>query len=155
MTYTLTGKIVWVGKVEESLQGNIKRKIQIVIQDKDKQVALWIFNDNIEKFLTPVELGDKVTVEFSVKSNQYKDKWYTNCYCLTMEKIEPKRRSRTSGNTYRNPFTDHACFSHFTNCYTPEDIKKRYRDLCKKYHPDKGGDEKIMQDINSQYDKLK
>ena len=32
---------------------------------------------------------------------------------------------------------------------TKEDIKKQYRYLAKKYHPDQGGDPKKMEEINS------
>ncbi|MBN2768016.1 MAG: DnaJ domain-containing protein [Campylobacterales bacterium] len=37
---------------------------------------------------------------------------------------------------------------------TKDDIKKRYRYLAKKLHPDKGGDEKQMAEINEAYEML-
>jgi len=37
---------------------------------------------------------------------------------------------------------------------TKEEIKKRYRELAHKYHPDKGGDEKIFKEINEAYQVL-
>jgi DnaJ-class molecular chaperone len=37
---------------------------------------------------------------------------------------------------------------------TKEDIKKQYRHLAKKYHPDQGGDPKEMEKINHAYDLL-
>ena len=35
-----------------------------------------------------------------------------------------------------------------------EELRKRYKELLKKYHPDNGGNEEVMKEINSQYDKL-
>jgi len=40
---------------------------------------------------------------------------------------------------------------HFINFKTVEEIKKHYRILAFKNHPDRGGDVKIMQEINAQY----
>jgi curved DNA-binding protein CbpA len=39
----------------------------------------------------------------------------------------------------------------FTDCRTIEEVKNRYRDLAKKYHPDLGGDTVTMQFINAEY----
>jgi len=37
---------------------------------------------------------------------------------------------------------------------TPEEVKERYRELAKKYHPDKGGDEDKMKEIIEAYELL-
>ena len=42
--------------------------------------------------------------------------------------------------------------SYFTGCATLEELKKRYRDLCRKHHPDLGGDEEVMKLINIAYE---
>ena len=34
---------------------------------------------------------------------------------------------------------------------TPDDLRRRYRTLCKRYHPDKGGSDKIQALINEEY----
>lgn len=40
----------------------------------------------------------------------------------------------------------------FDHCTTPDEIRARYRDLAKKYHPDLGGDTATMQELNRQYE---
>ena len=41
--------------------------------------------------------------------------------------------------------------NYFTDCYTVFDIKKRFRELAMKNHPDKGGDNETMRIILEQY----
>lgn len=43
---------------------------------------------------------------------------------------------------------------YFENIHTLEDLKKAYKTLAKKHHPDLGGDETIMKEINAEYDVL-
>lgn len=42
----------------------------------------------------------------------------------------------------------------FKGCESLEDVKKRYRDLAKQHHPDRGGDTATMQSINAEYDRI-
>lgn len=44
---------------------------------------------------------------------------------------------------------------YFDKCKTFDEAKKEYVVLCKKHHPDKGGDTKVMQDINAEWEKQK
>ena len=37
---------------------------------------------------------------------------------------------------------------------TVEELRKRYRELLKQHHPDNGGNEEIMKEINTEYDRL-
>lgn len=39
----------------------------------------------------------------------------------------------------------------FNDCQSVPDVKSRYRDLAKEYHPDRGGTTAVMQEINSEY----
>lgn len=43
----------------------------------------------------------------------------------------------------------------FTNNFTKEELKKRYLELSKKYHPDLNGDEEMMKKVNNAYEVLK
>jgi len=40
---------------------------------------------------------------------------------------------------------------YFSGCVNKESRKKRFKDLAKKHHPDKGGDADIFKEINRQY----
>lgn len=43
---------------------------------------------------------------------------------------------------------------YFKNIGTLDQLRKQYKELLKKYHPDNGGDLGAMQEINAEYDKL-
>ena len=43
---------------------------------------------------------------------------------------------------------------HFAGVTTIEELRRRYRELLKQFHPDNGGDEETMKAINIEYDKL-
>ena len=42
----------------------------------------------------------------------------------------------------------------YQNCSTLEELKAEYKRLAKKYHPDMGGSDDIMAQVNAQYDDL-
>lgn len=44
--------------------------------------------------------------------------------------------------------------NYFTYCKTPEEAKAKYRELSKINHPDKGGSDAVMKEINRQYDEF-
>lgn len=39
----------------------------------------------------------------------------------------------------------------FKDCRTAEEVKAEYRKLCKLHHPDNGGDEETMKEVNAQF----
>ena len=43
---------------------------------------------------------------------------------------------------------------YFTNCKTLEELKQTYKKLAIKNHPDVGGDENVMKEINKEYDEV-
>ena len=45
--------------------------------------------------------------------------------------------------------------NYFSDCHSTEQIKKRYRELAQKFHPDHGGTNKQMTIINLQYEQQK
>ena len=44
--------------------------------------------------------------------------------------------------------------AYFGGCKNLQELRAEYRRLAKQHHPDMGGDEKIMMQINAEYDKL-
>ena len=42
---------------------------------------------------------------------------------------------------------------YFIDCETLEELKKEYKKLAMKHHPDMGGNEETMKAINAEYDK--
>lgn len=44
--------------------------------------------------------------------------------------------------------------TYFKNVQTLDELRKQYKDLLKKYHPDNGGSEDITKTINVEYEKL-
>lgn len=44
--------------------------------------------------------------------------------------------------------------TYFKNVNDLQELRKQYKELLKKYHPDNGGDLEAMQEINAEYDKL-
>ncbi len=55
-----------------------------------------------------------------------------------------------STNTAKNDNS----FDFFSDCDSQEKVRKRYKDLCKVYHPDVSGDGETFKKINEQYEKL-
>ena len=43
---------------------------------------------------------------------------------------------------------------YFENINTLEELRKQYKELLKLHHPDNGGNLEIMQEINTEYDRL-
>src|SRR5271157_2704697 len=42
----------------------------------------------------------------------------------------------------------------FTNCQNLDEVKRRYKELALKYHPDRGGGTETMQQINAEYQNI-
>ena len=45
-------------------------------------------------------------------------------------------------------------WKYFTEVKTIHELRKQYKDLLKKHHPDNGGSEDVMKEINAEYDSL-
>jgi curved DNA-binding protein CbpA len=45
--------------------------------------------------------------------------------------------------------------NYFPDCYTPDELKLKYRNWAKKLHPDKGGSKKQFQEMTDEYEAVK
>jgi curved DNA-binding protein CbpA len=43
---------------------------------------------------------------------------------------------------------------YFTGCSSLDEVKRLYKELAMKYHPDRGGDKATMQAINLEYESI-
>ena len=69
---------------------------------------------------------------------------------------EDDSSSRSSSRSSSTTNTNASSSEFFSGCDTKESLSKRYRDLCKVYHPDMGnGSAEIFNKIQSEYDRLK
>ncbi len=66
-----------------------------------------------------------------------------------------KRSSQGASGEVRNEVAEQGVSAFFNGCESEEEIKKRYHQLCKVFHPDSGsGDEETFVHIREEYDKL-
>jgi hypothetical protein len=98
--FAVTGKIWSVDKVEY----NEKTSLQLVIKKKRKEqeisLCFGIYRDAIMQQFSSRELcgGDYVEVKFSVKSKEYKGKYYTNLYVDNITML--RKGSRNNMNMF-------------------------------------------------------
>jgi len=65
------------------------------------------------------------------------------------------RYNNESKGSDRDPDDQEEEFQFFAGCTDWEQVKTRYRDLMKIYHPDAGGHEEASKKINAEYNRLK
>lgn len=68
-------------------------KQDFVVEYGDKyinEVCFTVLNDKVE--LLNFENGDKITVHFNLKSNEWNEKYFTNATCWKIEKISDSQR---------------------------------------------------------------
>jgi hypothetical protein len=77
MELKLEGKIEKIGQ-EEQIKNLTKKSMLLTTNDKYPQtVQLDFINDKVKELLK-FNVGDEVSVDFNIRSNEYKGKYYTN-----------------------------------------------------------------------------
>ena len=163
--YDFTGTIIKVTPISSIPKGKFKEKCTFVVQDsKSRSIAFTLFDDQIYTLLKPLEIGDKVAISFTVKSVYLNNNWVTNCYVLSMTKVQERKNKKEessyndykSYNSYNYRTSQKSENQYFPHGISKDEAKKIYRNLCKQYHPDlPGGSIEKMQEINKAYEKFK
>lgn len=71
------------------------------------------------------------------------------------ERMEEQRHQKEARKNYEEPKVETKVNTFFAGCETMEQAEKRYRSLCKIYHPDNGGDTETFKRISQEYQKVK
>ena len=77
MELKLEGKIKEIGQ-EEQIKNLTKRSMLLTTNDKYPQTVQLDFINEKQKELLKFNVGDEVSVDFNIRSNEYKGKYYTN-----------------------------------------------------------------------------
>ena len=77
MELKLEGKIKEIGQ-EEQIKNLTKRSMLLTTNDKYPQTVQLDFINEKQKELLKFNVGDEVSVDFNIRRNEYKGKYYTN-----------------------------------------------------------------------------
>lgn len=180
MIYKFTGTITEISNIIEVGKKGIDKQT-FVVRGLEDVICFTLLGKNVI-LICDFKLYDKVEVSFTITSNCYGETWYTSCNPTGISKVlseqqkqenkkkrEEKRKDKNrdyeqqkekqqerksyeefTKNYEKNQFN----INWFEGCYSQNEIKKRYRKLCFEHHPDRGGDEEKMKEINIQYSKI-
>ena len=97
-------------------------------------IASWFGGD---------EIKEEPKQEEKKSSSQNNHKQNTNNNQRQQYQERPKQQTRTNTTSY------------FAGCTTKEQLKKRHRELCMKYHPDRGGNAEVFKKMQAEYESIK
>lgn len=143
--YNFKGTITLIGQVKNR-KGYEEQ--YIIVTDEATVLVFFAFNYDIHKLIS-YKIGDGVEIKFSIYSYTSTGSVYETVLAIQEIQhgyIEPKQEEEKTSEHYQEADSDY-----FRGCLTEGERKRRYRKLTKKYHPDRGGNEEIMKEINKQY----
>lgn len=140
----------------QSLEGHIENlealgsKIDEILSHKENPLLTRYWSEYLDNLTTVVDIcsSHKNGIPYAEFKNlipqiQGLEKQRSNIEQL-MEQLKEE---------YRNPLKTSV---YFAGCNTPEKLEKRYKSLCKAYHPDAdGGDEESFKKMQAEYEQLK
>ena len=94
MSFTIKGKILSIGEVKDF--GNGAKAISYQVETSEQYNNLYSFEmykgaehiEHVDKFVKYNKVGDEVSVEFNVRTNEYNGKFYTSLSPWRVEKSE-------------------------------------------------------------------
>lgn len=158
--------IVLINFVDASAQFEDQLEMEFVISNQDLTLVFLVFIVAVVGvciFLTrDIILRKKTRYDYEDLESK-KDKTYEKYHSDWNDDYEEmgSRKNTTKYEEFardiqNSKLPDYYKILELSKDATPEEIKKQYRELAKKSHPDKTGDEesKIMADINKAYEVL-
>jgi len=89
--FEIKGKIVTIHKVSDKVSQIILKK---QVRGKPTLIGIALFGFWKEKMeALKLSKNDTIKGKFYLKSNFYKERWYTDIYFQEIEKVEPKTKS--------------------------------------------------------------
>jgi hypothetical protein len=111
MSYTIEGKIISIGEVKNFDNG--AKAVDYQVETNEQYNNLYSFDmyksaDNvqhIDNFIKHNKVGDNVRVEWNVRTNEYKGKFFTSLSSWRIEQVN-KIKQKTMGNIESNFLED-------------------------------------------------
>lgn len=134
-------------------------KLQSYANNTDVSVLYKEYNqvisesNNIRQYF---EIENTCSVDPTIESNRYEEmREYFNRFQRIRKRLDDLQRQYLgSGKTTTNSVSETS--KYFNDCNSMESLQKRYKDLCKVYHPDMGnGSAEIFAEIQATYENLK
>ena len=117
---------------DETTRANLKSRLDTITEQIKKYIGI--------KYSDVKKMYDKIQEDYIIIYKFYQD------YLQFSDKIDEK---------YSNSNIEENIRKAFLKCKTKEELKKQYRKLCKKYHPDNCKNEEIIKIVNNIYEKFK
>ena len=106
-------------------------------------IASWFGGDKIKE--EPKQEEKKSSSQNNHKQNTNNNQRQQYQKSNNQQQYQQRPRQQTQSNS----------FSYFAGCTTKEQLKKRHRELCMKYHPDRGGNAEVFKKMQAEYESIK
>ena len=148
-------KLIIVALIGVFILKNISNIITLILQ----AIVVWIgfmLHPFIGIFLLIAYAADWLGFGKENDNNKRQKKYNNTYFNDDGDYKERKKEEKTyrHNNQQERPKQQQKPKGYFTGCTTKEQLKKRHRELCKIYHPDKGGDIEVFKKMQAEYERL-